>query len=135
MKGNRTIYVIVGGVMALLLVVMLIAFGYNRSNEEALAKANQLITAFEEAGLTAPKDPQRVADVLGTDGGTVCGSVGSGVGRGIAKLHLMVGGSFATRPVINERRVGTGLLLTVKTYCPDKLPETQEFIDNLRLNG
>lgn len=135
MKHERTLYWIVGGVLAALLVVMLVTYNYHRSNEEALTKANQLITAFEKAGLPTPRDPERVADVLGTDGGSVCASVGSGVGRGIAKLHLMVGGSFATRPVINEPRVGTGLLLTVKTYCPDKLPDAQEFVDNLRLNG
>jgi hypothetical protein len=134
MIGHRKIYLIVAGVLAVLLIVMLVTYRYNRSNEEALAKADQLISAFEDAGLHAPNDPARVADVLGTDGGTVCGSVGSGVGRGIAKLHLMVGGSFATRPVINERRVGTGLLLIVETYCPDKLPETQQFVDNLRFS-
>jgi hypothetical protein len=134
MTSHRKIYLIVAGVLAVLLVVMLVTYRYNRSNEEALAKAGQLISAFEDEGLRAPKDPARVADVLGTDGGTVCGSVGSGVGRGIAKLHLMVGGSFATRPVINERRVGTGLLLIVETYCPDKLPETQQFVDSLRFS-
>jgi hypothetical protein len=135
MKSHRTIYWIVAGLMAALLVVMLITFRYNRANEEALTKANQLISAFQGAGLTAPKDPARVASVFGTDGGTVCGSVGSGVGRGIAKLNLMVGGTFATRPVINEAQIGTGLVLIVKTYCPQKLPETQQFVDNLRFNG
>lgn len=135
MKGHRTIYWIVAGVMAVLLVVMLTTFRYDRSNQEALTKANELISAFERAGLTAPKDPARVASIFGTDGGNVCGSVGSGVGRGIAKLNLMVGGSFATRPVINEAQIGTGLLLIVKTYCPDELPETQQFVDNLRFNG
>jgi hypothetical protein len=134
MTSHRKIYLIVGGVLAVLLVVMLVTYRYNRSNEEALAKAGQLISAFEDAGLRPPKDPARVADVLGTDGGTVCGSVGSGVGRGLAKLHLMVGGSYATRPVINERRVGTGLLLIVETYCPDELPDAQQFVDSLRFN-
>jgi hypothetical protein len=132
MKGNRTVYWIVAGALAVLLVVMLITFRYNRSNDEAVAKAQQLITAFDKAGLAAPADPQRVAKVFGTDGGTVCASVGSGVGRGVAKLHLMVGGNFATRPVLNERRVGTGLLLIVQTYCPDELPDAQQFIDNLK---
>ena len=129
--SNRTIYWIVAGVLAVLLVVMLIRFSYNRSNEEAMAKAEQLITAFEDAGLRPPMDAQRVAKVFGTDGGTVCESVGEGVARGIAKLHLSVGGAFDTRPVINERRVGTGLLLVVQTYCPDKLPDVQQFMDNL----
>ena len=73
---HRTIYLIVGGVLAVLLVVMLVRFNYNRSNEEAVAKAEQLITAFDKAGLRTPADAQKVAKVLGTDGGTVCDSVG-----------------------------------------------------------
>ena len=75
--SHRAIYWIVGGVMAVLLVVMLITYNYNRSNEEAVAKAQQFITAFDKAGLRAPKDP-RVARVFGTDGGAVCASVGAG---------------------------------------------------------
>src|SRR3954453_13444991 len=103
MKGNRTIYWIVAGVMAVLLVVMLITWRSNRADQEAMTKANQLISAFEGAGLTPPKDPARGAKVPGTDGGPVCGSVGSGVGRGIAKLNLMVGGAAGPRPVIDQR--------------------------------
>ena len=49
--SHRRIYWIVGGVLAVLLVVMLVRFNYNRSNEEAVAKAEQLITAFDKAGL------------------------------------------------------------------------------------
>ena len=54
MTSHRTIYLVVGGVMFALLVVMLVTWNYNRSNEEALAKAQQLITAFEKAGLRTP---------------------------------------------------------------------------------
>ena len=68
--------------MAVLLVVMLVTFHYDRSDERGSDEGEPTISAFEGAGLSAPKDPARVARVFGTDGGTVCGSVGSGVGRG-----------------------------------------------------
>lgn len=128
--SHRGIYWIVGGVMAALLVVMLVSYNYNRSSEEAVAKAQQLNTAFVAAGLPALRDPAEVARVLGTDGGAVCGSVQSGVALGIAKLNLSVGGAFYTRAVIADRRVATGLILVVKTYCPEKVPQAQQFVDS-----
>ena len=41
-----------------------------------------------------------------------------------------MGGAFYSRPVIADRRVATGLLLVVQTYCPDKVPEVQQFLDS-----
>ncbi len=46
---------------------------------------------------------------------------------GIAKLNLSVGGAFYTRPVIADGRVVKGLLVVVQTYCPEKVPDVQEF--------
>ena len=130
MKGDRIIYMIVGGVLFVLLIVMLVTWNYNRSSAEATAKAQQLITAFDKAGLPAPGTAEEVARVMGTDGGAVCASVQDGVALGIAKLNLSVGGAFYTRAVIADKRLATGLLLVVQTYCPDKVPTAQQFIDN-----
>ncbi len=41
---------------------MLVTYNYNKDNEEALAKAEQLIADVEEAGLRAPNDPAEVAE-------------------------------------------------------------------------
>jgi hypothetical protein len=128
--SHRAIYWIVGGVMAALLAVMLITYNYNKSNEEAVAKAEQLIANFEKAGLRSPNDPARVAKVFGTDGGAVCASVESGVALGIAKLNLSVGGAFYIRPIIADGRLRTGLLTVVQTYCPEKVPDVQEWLDS-----
>jgi hypothetical protein len=130
MKTHRTIYWIVGGLLAVLLVVMLVTWNYNRSNAEAVTKAQQLITAFDKAGLRTPASAEEVARVLGTDGGAVCASVRNGVGLGIAKLNLSVGGAFYTRAVIADKRLATGLVLVVQTYCPEKVPTIQEWVDN-----
>ena len=128
--SHRAIYGIVGGILVVLLIVMMITYNYNKSNEEALAKAQQLITAFDEAGLRSPRDANEVARVLGTDGGAVCASVRDGVALGIAKLNLSVGGAFYTRPIIADRRLATGLLIVVQTYCPEKIPDAQQFVDS-----
>lgn len=134
MNTHRKIYWIVGGAMALLLVVMLVTYNYNRTNEQAVAKAQQLISAFEEAGLRTPSSADEVARVLGDDGGAVCASIQDGVALGIAKLNLSVGGAFYTRAVIADKRVATGLVLVVQTYCPEKVPTVQEFVDSQRFD-
>ena len=118
-SGHRKIYLIVGGVLAVLLVVMLVTYSYNRSNEEAVAKAEQLITAFDEAGLRAPKDPARGRQMSSVPTAELSAARSAdGVGRGIAKLNLSVGGAFYTRPVIADRRVGDG----TAADRPDLLP-------------
>ena len=127
--SHRAIYGIVGGILVVLLIVMMITYNYNRSNGEALAKAQQLITAFDEAGLRSPRDANEVARVIGTDGGAVCASSAT-VSPGFAKLNLSVGGAFYTRPIIADRRLATGLLIVVQTYCPEKIPDAQQFVDS-----
>jgi hypothetical protein len=128
--SHRAIYAIVGGVLGVLLIVMLVTYNYNKSNDEALAKATQLTTTLSQAGLPTPRDPAAVARVFGTDGGAVCASVQNGVALGIAKFNLSVGGEFYRRAVIADRRVAAGLLAVVKTYCPEKVPDVQQFIDS-----
>jgi hypothetical protein len=127
--SHRAIYGIVAAVMGVLLVVMLLTYKYNKSSEEALAKAQQLTATLGQAGLPTPRDPAKVAAVYGTDGGAVCASVQDGVALGIAKFNLSVGGEFYRRAVIADRRVAAGLLAVVKTYCPDKVPTLQNFLD------
>ena len=117
--SHRAIYGIVAAVFGVLLVVMLLTYNYNKSSDEALAKAQQLTATLGQAGLPTPKDPAQVAKVFGTDGGSVCASVQDGVALGIAKFNLSVGGEFYRRAVIADRRVAAGILAVVKTYCPD----------------
>ena len=45
-------------------------------------------------------------------------------------MNLSVGGAFYTRPVIADKRLATGLLLVVQTYCPEKIATAQDFVDN-----
>ena len=127
--SHRAIYGMVAAVLAVLLVIMLVSYNYNKSSQEALAKAQQLTATLGQAGLPTPRNPEEVAKVFGTDGGSVCASVQDGVALGIAKFNLSVGGEFYRRAVIADRRVAAGILAVVKTYCPDKIPTLQKFLD------
>ena len=130
--SNRAIYSTIGGVLAALLVVVLVTWNHNKANTEATAKANQLISSAQAAGLPAPTNPERVADVLGTDGGELCAAVRSDQGVGYLKTRLGVGGEFYFRPVILlDRRPFEGAALIVKTYCPEKAARAEQLINSL----
>ena len=132
--SNRAIYWTVGGVFGVLLVVALITWNYNKANAEAIVKANQLISAYQSAGLPAPKSPERVAEVFGTDGGEVCAALGSDQQVGYLKTRLGVGGEFGFRPVILlDRRPFEGAALIVKTYCPEAaVARVEQLINTLK---
>ena len=126
---ERTIYWIVAGALGVLLIVMLVAWDYDRQNDEANAKAQELIAAYEAAGLTAP-DQDQIARVLGDDGGQVCETADSDLVQGYWKLRLGVGGEFYVRPVRLDPRVREGLLLVVDVYCPEKRPDIEDFFED-----
>jgi hypothetical protein len=126
---ERTIYWIVGGIFGVLLIVMLAAWNYDRQNEEADAKAAQLIAAYEEAGLRAP-DQDQIARVLGDDGGAVCETADSELVQGYWKLRLAVGGEFYIRPVTLDGRIRQGLSLVVDIYCPEKRPDIEDLFED-----
>jgi hypothetical protein len=125
---ERTIYWIVAGVFGVLLIVMLVAWNYDRQNEEADQKAQQLIAALEEAGLPAP-DQDQIARVLGDDGGQVCETADSELVQGYWKLRLMIGGEFYVRAAPLDGRIREGLSLVVDIYCPDKRPDIEDFFE------
>lgn len=130
---ERTIYWIVAGVFGVLLIVMLAAFSYDRQNEEANAKAAELIAAYEEAGLPTP-DQDQIARVLGDDGGQVCETADSELVQGYWKLRLMIGGEFYVRPVRLDGRIREGLSLIVDVYCPEKRPDIEDFFEDWKFD-
>jgi hypothetical protein len=125
---ERTIYWIVAGALGVLLIVMLVAWNYDRQNEEADAKAQELIAAYEAAGLRAP-DADQIARVLGDDGGQVCETADSKLVQGYWKLRLMIGGEFYVRPTRLDPRIREGMLLVVDVYCPEKRPNVEDFFE------
>jgi hypothetical protein len=131
-SSNRVIYWTVGGGLAVLLVLALVLWDYDKANEEALGKADQLISAYEDAGLTPPRSAENVAEVLGTDGGEVCVAASSDYLLGLLKTRLGVGGEFGFRPTIVDRRPLQGAALIVQTYCPEEAPRVAEFVEGLK---
>jgi hypothetical protein len=130
--NHKVIYGVVGGVLAVLLIIMLVTWNYNRPSESAVAKAEQLVSAFQAAGLQTPVDVDQVAQAFGEDGGEVCQLAGSGALLGYLKTRLGVGGEFYYRPTLVDRRVVLGTTLVVKTYCPQKLAAAEAFVAGLR---
>ena len=126
--SHRALYWIVGAGLGVLLIVMLVGWNYDRQNDEADAKAQELIAAFEQAGLTAP-DQDQIARTLGDDGGQVCETADSELVQGYWKLRLMVGGEFYTRAVRLDGRVRQGLSLVVDVYCPEKRPDIEDLFE------
>ena len=126
---ERTIYWIVAGAFGVLLIVMLVAWNYDRQNEEADAKAQELIAAFEAAGLPTP-DQDQIARTLGDDGGQVCETADSELVQGYWKLRLAVGGEVYQRATRLDGRVREGLLLVVDVYCPEKRPDIEDFFED-----
>jgi hypothetical protein len=136
--SHRTIYIVVGAVVAVLLVVMLVTYDYGTPDKDE-AKAQELITAFQEAGLPTRLDADQIADLLGDDGGPVCAAAadlpdGHAL-RGYVKTRLGVGGEFYFRPTRFDRAAIRKALIVVRTYCPDELDGIRDIVDDLKLNN
>jgi hypothetical protein len=125
---ERQIYWVVAGIFGVLLIVMLVSWNYDRQNAEADAKAQELIAAYEQVGLTAPEQDQ-IARVLGDDGGAVCETADSELVQGYWKLRLGVGGEFYVRSVRLDGKVRQGLSIVVDVYCPEKRPDVDELFE------
>jgi hypothetical protein len=133
-RDHRLLYGIVIGVFGILLIVMLIAYDYDKSNDEAEALADELVTKFEDAGLPVPDNTDQLTQTLGTDGGLACQIAGDEGAQNRLQTLQGVGGEFYQRPVRLDRRLVEGALLVVSVYCPDDLAEAEDFVAQLRLD-
>jgi hypothetical protein len=130
---SRWIYWTIGGVVVVLAVVGLITYSGKKDDQQAQEKAQQLTQKFEQAGLRVPQDENIFIRSFGTDGGAVCDNPGSALGKATLLDQLTNGGSFVgRRPVIVDRRILQGELLILQTYCPDKLQDAKDKIDDLK---
>ena len=128
---HRLLYIIAAVVLIVLTIWALLAFEGAETNAEAEAKADQLIAAFELAGLPAPERDQ-ITGTLGTDGGAVCRLTDEDLAQSQLSQHLANGGSHVgLRPVIVDELVIQGEALIIGVYCPEKLPAFQEYVDDL----
>lgn len=129
---NRWLYWSIAIVVIALAVIGLFTYNTEKNNQEAIAKAQSLSQKFSAAGLAVPKQ-ETLVRVFGTDGGAVCDNPANALGKATLIDSLFNGAGFVgRRPVIVDRQILRGELLILQTYCPDKLPKYQEFVDKLK---
>ncbi|MGK3952624.1 hypothetical protein ACLKM7_09905 [Microbacterium sp. I2] len=130
-RERGVIYTVVIIILIGLAVVALLMFRTDRQNAAADEKATQLVQALETAGMLAPTTDQ-IARVYGDDGGTACADPNGALTRALVLGELSNGATGpGRRPVIVEDRILKSQLLVIGVYCPDELPNYQEFIDGL----
>jgi len=131
--GNTFIYWCFGALALILVVIGLIAYRGAKQDDEANQKADQFISVLQKAGVQRLPSQDQVARVLGTDGGSVCQDPSNGLRQ--ATLFSMISNGAAgpgMRPVITDSRLLRGQLAVIAVYCPDELPNVQDFVDDLR---
>jgi hypothetical protein len=132
-RGHRWLYWILGGVVVVLVAVGLVTYSGKKETAEAQQKAQELTQRFEQAGLPVPEDQDIIVKSLGDDGGAVCDNPANALGKAIQNDMLYNGADFVgRRPVIVDRRIVLGEALILETYCPDKLEEYRDRIDELK---
>jgi hypothetical protein len=133
--GSRGLVWALGGVVLLLALVGLVTYGSNASTAEAQEKAQQLTQKLETAGLRAPADEAVFVRSFGTDGGNVCDNPGNALARATLFSLFTNGASHVgQRPVIVDRRLIQGQLLIMETYCPGKLEDFREEVEDLKFD-
>jgi Tfp pilus assembly protein FimT len=130
-RGRSVVYIVAMVLLVVFAVVALLNFRSARETQQSLAKADQLIAEINAAGGKAPSREQ-IARVLGDDGGAVCANPNDALSRATFHSQLTNGATGpGNRPVIANANVAKGELAIIKVYCPDKLAEFQQFIDDL----
>lgn len=131
-SDHRTMYWIVGTIVVVLAIVGLITYSGKQHDEAAQQKATQLSQKLEAAGLRVPNKDILIRS-LGTDGGAVCDNPASALGKATLHDQLTNGAAFVgRRPVIIDRRIVQSEALILETYCPEKLAEYRDKIDDLK---
>ncbi|WIM98434.1 hypothetical protein ACTOB_002034 [Actinoplanes oblitus] len=126
------IYLVSGIVFVLLAGVGLVRYHGKKETERATAKAQQLQTELQAAGLRVPSTEQ-LARVLGDDGGAICSDPDDALRR--STLYGMLTNGAAgpgQRPVLVDNKLLQGQLLIIKVYCPQYTDAFQDVIADLK---
>ena len=123
------------------MVVVLVGVGLatysgKKDTAEAQQKAQELTQRFQQAGLPVPQDQDIIVKSLGNDGGAVCDNPANALGKAIQNDLLTNGADFVgRRPVIVDRRILLGEALILDTYCPEKLEDYRNRINELKTDA
>lgn len=131
-RERSVIYAVVVGVLIVLGVIATLLFLDRRQEARDLEKAEQLLSAFSDAGISVTLSAEQIAEVLGDDGGATCADPNAALSRATLLAGLANGaGGPGTRPVIVESRLLQGQLLIIETYCPEQAEGFRQFVDSL----
>ena len=131
-NDNSWIYWTIGAVVIVLTILGLVTYSGQKDDREAQQKAEQLTQQFQKAGLPVP-DQDILTRTLGTDGGNVCDNPASALGKALLNDQATNGADFVgRRPIIIDRRIVQAEALILQTYCPDKVKDYQDKIDDLK---
>jgi Tfp pilus assembly protein FimT len=134
-RERSWIYITSLVILAALALWAVLAFHSARETQRAQDKADQLITALQNAGARTP-DQDQIVRVLGEDGGATCTDPNKALSRATLFTMLMNGASGpGARPVVADSRLLQGQALIMQVYCPDQLEEFQKFVNDLKTDG
>lgn len=129
---HKRTYIVAGVVFVILIVVALLLFHYPQKTAAAQDKAQELISAFELAGLKAPSK-QQIVGTLGEDGGNVCKTDFDALIEDNLNMLLTNGAAqVGVRGVIIDAKVLKGEAIVLAVYCPERLPEFEAFVNKLK---
>jgi hypothetical protein len=129
---RKLIYGAVGVVVGAALVYGLVVLPDRRKDEEAQAKADEVIALMEEQGLTPPSKDLLV-NLLGVDGGNVCVDPASALNEAMHRISLANGAAHVgVRPVIVDSAIVQGELAILDVYCPDKAEQARNYLEGLK---
>jgi putative glutamate/gamma-aminobutyrate antiporter len=135
-RGHRWLLWVTGGVVVVLVGVGLATYSGKKDTAEAQQKAQELTQRFQQAGLPVPQDQDIIVKSLGNDGGAVCDNPANALGKAIQNDLLTNGADFVgRRPVIVDRRILLGEALILDTYCPEKLQDYRDRINELKTDA
>ena len=135
MTESRTLTIVLGAVLLLLVVIGLFTYSSHERTAEAEQKAAALTQKLEAAGLSAPESDDVFIRTFGTDGGAVCDNPGDSLGKATLFSLFTNGASHVgQRPVIVDRRLIQGQILIMETYCPDELDKFRDEVEDLKFD-
>jgi hypothetical protein len=135
-SNNNWLLWAAGGVALVLCIIGLVTYSGKKETQRAQDKAQQLTQKLDAAGLRTPDDPKVFVRTLGDDGGAVCDNPASALGKAVLADTLVNGADFVgRRPVIVDRRILQGEALILQTYCPDKLQDYKDQIEDFKTDN
>ena len=133
-QERRSLYIGLAVVAAVMMVVGLLMFKAGSTTQEAEDKAAQLTTEIEATGRTAPSS-EVLVKLFGDDGGAVCDDPNAALSRATLLAQMTTGtGGVGQRPILAAGRVVEGEQLILEVYCPEELPDFQDFVNDLKLD-